>query len=287
MRLISLVQPTNFAVHGIIAFDPWRYLEHPKAVLAVVKNAIEKQGFIGVKIYPPMGFQASGNANLGDQEFPKRLRREFHPHTGLKIDNALDALYDYCNRNDVPIMVHCSPSIGAGPGYELRADPKYWKAVLAKYKKLRVNLGHFGGIWNFAKTDSTNWTAEIGELMKTYGDRTYADVGDFSGVLDRWREAGQTSQIFQNLQVLVGNVANFAQQVLYGSDFHLLGREPMYEQYYAKMRDKYQYYLGAANIAPFLGGNAKTFFGLHAGQPARKRLEKFYQGHPMPNFDVS
>jgi hypothetical protein len=74
MQLISLVQdPTRFAVHGLIGFDPWRYLDHPKTGLAVVRKAIEEQGFVGVKIYPPMGFRASGNDQLQDTEFPKGL----------------------------------------------------------------------------------------------------------------------------------------------------------------------------------------------------------------------
>src|SRR5262249_51352731 len=42
MSLISLVQdPTKFAVHGLIGFDPWRYLDHPKTALAVVRKAIK------------------------------------------------------------------------------------------------------------------------------------------------------------------------------------------------------------------------------------------------------
>jgi predicted TIM-barrel fold metal-dependent hydrolase len=291
MSLISLVQdPRKFAVHGLIGFDPWRYLDHPKTGLAVVKKAIKEQGFVGVKVYPPMGFRASGNDKIKDREFPEGLQKH-RPNIGKKLDDALRELYRYCNDDDVPIMAHCAPSMGAGPGSALHADPKYWDAVLSNsnFSKLRVNLGHFGGIWNFdcascANTDGPDWTAEIGWLMKKHQNRVYADVADFSGVLDRWDEATKTDTIFNNLKTLAKTVPDFSKQILYGSDFSLLGREWQYKKYYSQMRTKYDGYLGASNIEAFLGENAKTFFGLHRGQPARKRLEKFYDKRPMPDF---
>src|SRR5262249_41520522 len=76
MSLISLVQdPTKFAVHGLIGFDPWRYLDYPKAGLTVVEKAIAEQGSVGVKIYPPMGFRALGNDQILDREFPPGLQK--------------------------------------------------------------------------------------------------------------------------------------------------------------------------------------------------------------------
>ena len=69
-------------VHGFIGFDPLRKALYDRGKhkadesdpLAIVRTAIEVNevpadgsatasgGFIGVKLYPPMGFQASGNA---------------------------------------------------------------------------------------------------------------------------------------------------------------------------------------------------------------------------------
>jgi predicted TIM-barrel fold metal-dependent hydrolase len=289
MSLISLAQdPTKFAVHGLIGFDPWRYLSHPKTGLTVVKKAIAEQGFVGVKIYPPMGFRALGNDQISDREFPPGLQK-YGPHIGAKLDDALRALYDCCESFDVPIMAHCAPTMGAGSSSALNADAKYWDAVFSNFHKLRVNLGHFGGIWNFdcagcANSGGPDWTAEIGGLMKKYPNRVYADVADFSGVLDRWDEAPKTKKIFQNLADMAEHVPGFSKQILYGSDFSLLGREWQYEKYYGQMRSKYKEYLGTSDIEGFLGENAKTFFGLHQGQPTRMRLEKFYGKRPKPDF---
>jgi hypothetical protein len=79
LQLISLIQPPGRIAHGFIAFDPWRYWDdikkrRPKNAFDVVKEAIMERGFLGVKLYPPMGFQALGNASLHNKAFPSKLR---------------------------------------------------------------------------------------------------------------------------------------------------------------------------------------------------------------------
>src|SRR5215467_13170778 len=74
-------------VHGFVGFDPLRkalyddYKRKPddRDPLAIVRGAIEVNqiphnrsttgGFIDVKLYPPMGFRAIGNAELPDESF--------------------------------------------------------------------------------------------------------------------------------------------------------------------------------------------------------------------------
>ena len=63
-------------VHGFVGFDPLRQAIHEKnrrpeadAPLKLVQRAVMEKGFIGIKLYPPMGFQPSGNAELG-KKFP-------------------------------------------------------------------------------------------------------------------------------------------------------------------------------------------------------------------------
>ena len=114
-------------MHSFVGFDPHREAQRPGSSLANVQYAIMEKGFIGVKIYPPMGFKAWGNANPA-------------------IDAALKRLYVWCRDNDVPIMAHAENSIGAGCGYGNLASPAYWKKLLDtnQYDKLRINLAHFG-----------------------------------------------------------------------------------------------------------------------------------------------
>jgi len=116
-------------VHGFVGFDPLRHAlyDHHKAdPMAVVRRAIEVNhialsnsakvtgGFIGVKLYPPMGFRATDNKHLPDANFnePAFLRSPdtgLGSHIGSKLDAALAKLYSWCSANNVPIMAHTQP----------------------------------------------------------------------------------------------------------------------------------------------------------------------------------
>ena len=142
-------------LHGFIGFDPWQYLDdlaydrHPNA-LEIVSYAIEQQGFVGVKLYPPMGFQPCDNAKRDPSSFPVGLQDLCYPHhPGVEIDNALKQVYSYCDNNKLAVMAHCADSMGAVPDSALNAEPRLWDSVLTKYRNLRLNLGHSGGIWDF------------------------------------------------------------------------------------------------------------------------------------------
>lgn len=87
---------TGIHMHSFVGFDPRRQVQEPGTPLALVKRAILEHGFVGVKLYPPMGFQASDNKG--------------------PIETALRRLYDWCKDADVPIMAHAENSIGAGCG---------------------------------------------------------------------------------------------------------------------------------------------------------------------------
>ena len=202
MSLIARKEYKNPLVHGFIGFDPWRYVDdvkknhHPDA-LEVVKKALTQYGFVGVKLYPPMGFRAAANKGRPDSDFLPKLTAD-HKNSATSLDAALDELYQYCLANDVPIMAHCAASQGTSEANGLCADPQYWKQVLDKppagnldYSKLRLNLGHFGGIWNFdgEPQSSTHivWTQFVVDEMIKSGryPNLYTDIGDFSAVLDR------------------------------------------------------------------------------------------------------
>ncbi|MBA3404742.1 MAG: hypothetical protein H0U13_08680, partial [Gemmatimonadaceae bacterium] len=67
MRQIAIV--TGGRVHAFMPYDPLRQVAFELGYAAadsfsLVKDAIENQGFVGVKLYPPMGFAALGNADL-------------------------------------------------------------------------------------------------------------------------------------------------------------------------------------------------------------------------------
>src|SRR5262245_691486 len=299
IQKIALIRRPGRAIHGFVGFDPWRYLQEvedrtPDDSFTVMKRAIEERGFVGVKLYPPMGFQPYDNASLPNSSFPEELVTLCKDRPGPALDDALTKVYDYCDRNELSIMAHCSDSIGSQPGYALRSAPKLWKPVLEQFKKLRLNLGHFGGIWDFylkpeclASNKNTQWPLEIGEMMKTY-ENLFVDVGDFSGVLDRWDyDDWATGEIFKKLTKLVRDHPELRSRMMYGSDWMLLDREPHNEDYYEKMKQKFSNLVGAADLDKFLGQNAAAFLGLHSGQQTRKRIDDFYRNNHQqpPDFD--
>jgi len=173
MQLLAEKRPEGLLVHPFVPYDPWQgavdMIEgRADTGLRFVREAVEQRGAIGIKLYPPMGFRASDNRSISaraktwttpsgvsydNPAFRKELENAVgRERTGDYIDRALDGLYKWCAREGVPILAHTGPS-HAGNGeqrYFCRAFPGYWRSVFEnpRYQGLRVDLGHFGGIWN-------------------------------------------------------------------------------------------------------------------------------------------
>src|SRR6266478_5930030 len=195
-------------VHGFVGFDPLRqalYDDNRGGApdgdpMAVVRRAIEVNhiavskstkltgGFIGVKLYPPMGFRATDNKHLPDANFnePAYLRSTdtgLGSHIGSKLDAALAKLYSWCSANNVPIMAHTSHSFGPNTDYEDRADPVFWAGVLKQdaFPRLRINMAHFGHFNNALQhvrpQDHVDecWEWTIGKIL-TSSAEAYADA---------------------------------------------------------------------------------------------------------------
>ena len=112
---------------GFVAYDPQK-----ENCLKIVKDAVEKRGFKGVKFYPPMGYRALGNTN-----------------ENIKYNQRNEALFSYCIEKDLPIFTHCNnQGFEAAEHSGYNSNPLFWEMVLKqeKFKTLRLNLAHAGGI---------------------------------------------------------------------------------------------------------------------------------------------
>lgn len=184
----------------IVPFCPWRQADdrNRKAstnALDLVKKAMD-MGFIGVKIYPPMGFRPMGNAGFDEdatahwpEHFVKHRDKRFKygKSFGAELDESLAELYQLCVDADFPIMSHsgfgnAARQIGMDKSKDLLSagefsNPRYWRLVLEqeKWRDLRLNLAHFG----FLRMD---WRHDIGVLMRPYKN-VYADLGHFEELL--------------------------------------------------------------------------------------------------------
>ena len=134
-------------VHAWVSYCPWRQI-HDKDQLTRIQEAVMTGGLMGVKLYPPIGFYPTGNATAAaaGEVYPPLLTQE--PDYGQQLDDNLEALYQWCISQDMPLLAHCSysqyPSAAAG----LRAAPGGWQSVLERHPSLRLNIGHCGGLWS-------------------------------------------------------------------------------------------------------------------------------------------
>lgn len=270
--------PGPYAVHPYVPFCPWRQMDEP-GHLAMVKDAVEHRGFIGVKLYPVMGYLPHGNAQAPDPgDYPPTLQRK--KNWAARLDQGLADLYDWCIAEDVPVMAHCSysqfPSEAAGK----RGSPTAWQPVLRKWPGLRLNLGHFGGFWDLEKKDSNGWTETIVEMMKSH-PTLYADLSDFDAVAERTAEQkAANATVLRKLREILDRVGGPARsRLMYGTDWVLLSKAPGAEDYYEGMRTGLTGRLGmtATQTAGFMGMNAARFLGIaleNGGKPkSRQRLE--------------
>lgn len=184
---------------------------------------------IGVKLYPPLGFDP----------YPSDTRQR----------DTYIAAYGRLAAHALPFTVHCQPT-----GYALVAEherwtnPENWAGALSHDPQLRINFAHFGGDEDLAQTvkwrqekqrcfvselNEQTWTYAIIKLLKTHPN-TYADISALN-----WTSF-DTCINFRALLTIDENDAfgemmpttyRLADKLLWGSDYPMtLGREKTYQQ---------------------------------------------------------
>jgi len=287
----NIVIPFEGMIHPFVPFDPARELAFRKkrcnpdgylekhSSLALVKDAIENKGFIGVKLYNAMGYRPFNNALVDVKRRKIALHKEKYVFKGEEYDKVLSELYDYCIENDVPVTTHCGME-GSESYYDASFDfgqAKLWRDVLdqAQWAKLRLNLAHFG--WNkksFHEGDRS-WTKEICEMLGKFNN-LYTDVSHHEVVLKK-----NVSRFKKAYEELCHDYPHIKQKLLFGIDWHVIKRLKNFKNF----KDSYVAILKHNDlftqneIDDFLGGNAMKFLGLMPGEKNQERLDKFYKKH--------
>jgi predicted TIM-barrel fold metal-dependent hydrolase len=257
-------------IHFFAPFDPRREAKFPnssKGSFHWVKRAVEDHGFVGVKLYPPMGFAASGNSGLKFKGIKDSAA------FGRDLDAALDRLFSWAEAEEVPLMAHSNLSQEAKHGYGERADPSYWKGALEAHKNLRVNFGHFGGQKNFA--DSKGWPAQIIQLMKDY-PQVYGDVGMFN-----MQEGATRREWFNKVREILTSTPVLGSRLLYGSDWVMLAKEEGAADFLTNFATELAKICPVQTAQAVLGGNAAQYLGLRGGK-TEIRLKRFYELQKLP-----
>jgi predicted TIM-barrel fold metal-dependent hydrolase len=286
MQRISVL--TGGRVHAFAPFCPLRELLTSRnngdgESLKWVKDAVENRGFIGVKLYPPMGFALLGNEKIENAN-PVFWHRDWLPRVaweqgfGGKLDDALRRLYVWCQKKDVPLMSHTSPSMGPRDFVELGGS-EYWKQALEAYGNLRVNFGHFGG-HSKIPTNAPGFVDLMLAKPNAYADNAYF----FDAVDD---DSGLKQHL---LDVLKTRPVRVGERLMYGSDYLMIVMEQHWGEYLRKyrmvIRDINETLKFPGFDENFFGRNAAQYLGLHEpadGKPNNfTRLCKFYEDNRVP-----
>ncbi|TCP30115.1 amidohydrolase family protein [Sphingomonas sp. BK235] len=279
-------------VHGYVAFDPLRQAYHDADLDAgfdpidLVKLAIRDKGFVGVKLYPPMGFKPIGNGD-GEQKYPADVVRDLKGGVGIALDRSLAKLYDTCTKLDAPIIAHAARSNGAGPNYADRADPAFWIPVFDRWPRLRVCLAHFGrfdapsAAGGAGSLPDTSWEWTFGRYIAAHPDRpVFADISYLANVLASPDVVSHTAARFRDF------VARFDPEVrhlVFGSDWIMLGLENRYPDYAGRVIEFLRQSCGfdQPRIDRILHQNAGRFLGLGRGNAAWSRLSFYYSRNQL------
>jgi len=308
------VLPNKGKIHPFAPFDPARELAYRAGLpapsdpdggppekhssLELAKDAVRRKGFIGVKVYNTLGYRPLGNTAVDDKRrwiFNRNGRKRYAAFTGEQFDQVLSELYDYCEREEVPITAHCvSNGIEAYPGASFDfGDPKFWRPVLDRFPRLHLNLAHFGWSspegysprerWAFLRRSfrrmrglasggsddgrkeggsergAGTWVGEICAMMEKY-EYLYADVAHHMVMEDADIPKFQASY----RAMLADFPGLIPARLLFGIDWHVITRVDRFTEFV----ERYIRVLSGGNIfnagemEEFFGGNALHFLGL-------------------------
>jgi len=263
-------------VHSYAPFNPWSASVDP-TYFDTVTRAVTEHGFIGIKIYPPMGFAPTENAGI---KTPLDNWPPNEPNFGARIDEQLLRLYRFAADHKVGILSHCSPSnVTSSRVYNLFA-PDRWQTMLdlkdasgAAYFRAdaaHICFGHFGGD---NPNNGSHWATDLGQKITT-NPAAYADLSYYEDILygcvDHMKE-----RLGDSLKL-----PHISERLLYGSDWNLLGQETDWEAYLAKFAATLPELFpkdSQAAVKAIMGRNATGFFGLGEGMAARQRLDTLYK----------
>lgn len=257
---------TRGRVHPFIGFDPRSQVRSEAAgdidtPFEVVRAAVMDYGFVGVKLYPPMGWKPLNQSTDA-----------MTPEEGKRVDKALRTFYAWCQAEDVPLTAHCNESNFANERWRFFAHPDNWAEALKEFPQLRVNLGHFGGANIEESLDG--WPFKAATVASRHS-HVFVDVGNHK-VYDTDLADAYIRRLKQIFSTPATSVMN--ERIMFGSDWYMVALHPDHNQFLDNYREAYGRFFDKDETEAFLGGNAIRFLGFDKATNAnRLRLLARYE----------
>jgi uncharacterized protein len=223
-----------------ICIDPRRGTGKENA--AFVKKWIEKHGYVGIKMYPPLGF------------FP--------------FDERLMPVYEYACEKRIPVLTHCYKDGGIFYKGEIKKEwldplpgrvgpfkdekmlyfrnnfmqPANYAPVLEKFPDLKICFAHYGGHAEMLSAKTDNWYKQI-KVLKNVFKNVYTDIAYTLYNKDTFRA------IKEDIDVENGA------RILFGTDFYMTERK-MSEH---KLKDNLRWHIGEEAFEKISYHNVKRF----------------------------
>lgn len=219
-------------IYPFLGVDPRR-----KGILDLVKAKVGAgKVFAGIKVYPPNGFSPMHKLLVGK-----------------------DSIFEYCSKNNIPVISHCSFGGFATPAMEIdlngmiipdgKSNPVEWnkkysfktglKSGFGKMVQERAAVLNHPKIWNEVLkrypnlilvlahfgSGSDEWQDKIKEMMKTYSG-LYTDVSCMSD-----------KRTLLRVKLIAQSNPEIGNKFLYGSDYFLdMFFNDSFDQYISRMK---------------------------------------------------
>lgn len=254
MSRIALKYPGR--IMPFVMLDPRR----PGSGQMVIK-ALDKLGFLGVKMYPPLGYHPDPDSIINPPA----------------VNDELQEVYKYCEDNCVPITTHCSP--GGAYGSDIYRDieslpqythPSNWVGVLNKYPELYLNLSHGGGRW----LHDNSWWPDVLNLIRTF-PHVFADVAYHDEALENNTQA----KYFKMLSGILAT-SGVQDRILFATDWPMIRHRWRMQDFVAPFVAR----LLKPQLQQIAFDNPINF--LFCGGKMPKRIQAFYEADDEAKANV-
>jgi len=179
--------------------------------LDVIKR-FHQAGFKGIKLYPPLGYDAA--------------------------DPILMPIYEYANEHNLPVMTHCSRAGVKDKNFDdqqiaATTAPHRYQSVLDRFDKMRLCLAHFGGISDWESYLTQEWSNGLTPLKEM----------DWLSQISTMIKCGHYPNLFTDISYTIFKFERYVpilkvflsdqriqDRTLFGSDYYMIEQEKFPER---------------------------------------------------------